>query len=33
MVEKERPSRDEIGFVANMDDWIMKNFDVEYCFS
>eukprot|EP00339_Tiarina_fusa_P029991 CAMPEP_0117057156 /NCGR_PEP_ID=MMETSP0472-20121206/39666_1 /TAXON_ID=693140 ORGANISM="Tiarina fusus, Strain LIS" /NCGR_SAMPLE_ID=MMETSP0472 /ASSEMBLY_ACC=CAM_ASM_000603 /LENGTH=530 /DNA_ID=CAMNT_0004773903 /DNA_START=69 /DNA_END=1661 /DNA_ORIENTATION=+ len=29
---KEASCRDGIGFVANMDDWAMKNFDVNYCF-
>jgi hypothetical protein len=31
MLEKERASRDGVGFLANMDDWKMKNFDIDYC--
>jgi hypothetical protein len=27
----EKNSREGIGFVANMDDWEMKNFSVDYC--
>jgi hypothetical protein len=29
---KEASCRNGIGFIANMDDWAMKNFDVNYCF-
>jgi hypothetical protein len=32
MLERERPSTDGIGFLANMDTWAMKNFDVGYCY-
>jgi hypothetical protein len=32
MLEKERPCQDGIGFLACMDGWTMKNFDVDYCF-
>jgi len=28
----ERNAKDGIGFVANMDDWKMTNFSVNYCF-
>jgi hypothetical protein len=31
MLKRERPCRDGIGFIACMDDWTMKNFDVDYC--
>jgi hypothetical protein len=31
MLEKERASRDGVGFLANMDNWKMKNFDIDYC--
>ena len=31
MLEKERADCDGIGFLACMDDWSMKNFDVDYC--
>lgn len=32
MMEKERCSEHGIAFLANMDDWKMKNFDIEYCY-
>jgi hypothetical protein len=32
MLEKERPCREGIGFLACMDDWTMENFNVDYCF-
>jgi hypothetical protein len=32
MLERERPCTDGIGFLANMDTWAMKNFDVNYCY-
>ena len=32
ILEKERPCRDGIGFLACMDDWTMENFNVDYCF-
>ena len=32
MLARERPCRDGIGFLACMDDWKMKNFEVNYCY-
>jgi hypothetical protein len=32
MVEKELACRDGIGFLACMNDWKMKNFEVNYCY-
>ena len=32
MLEDETSSTDGIGFVANMDDWTMKHFSLDYCF-
>jgi hypothetical protein len=32
MLERERPCTEGIGFLANMDAWAMKNFDVNYCY-
>ena len=32
MVEKEKACTEGIGFLACMNDWTMKNFDVNYCF-
>ena len=31
MLEKEQAQRDGIGFLANMTDWKMSNFSVNYC--
>lgn len=32
MVEKEKACTEGIGFLANMNDWSMKNFDINYCY-
>lgn len=32
MLEREEAQRDGIGFVANMEDWTMSNFQVNYCY-
>ena len=32
MVEKEKACTEGIGFLANMDDWKMANFSVNYCY-
>lgn len=32
MLEKVHPQNEGIGFIACMDDWKMKNFDVNYCY-
>jgi CRAL/TRIO domain len=32
MVEKEKACTEGIGFLAYMNDWTMKNFDVNYCY-
>lgn len=32
MVEQEKACTDGIGFLAYMNDWTMKNFDVSYCY-
>jgi hypothetical protein len=33
MLERERPCTEGVGFLANMDTWAMKNFDVNYCYN
>ena len=32
MLEKEKSQKDGIGFIACMDEWKMKNFEVNYCY-
>lgn len=32
LFERSRDYRHKIGFIANMDDWTMKHFSVDYCF-